>query len=621
MFEEEKTAKESAIKITAIPGAIIGGLISKNINKKSQKQFESQLTPITNFAPSQSKINKNIKQNHIEPPKKIGGYYSDVKNLINNLVVMFTPVSVIFSVKNKLGNLTLDTIETGEMNEEMLENWRRKNEAYFKNIFVNKMLSDLQIAELEFARNYLSNSTNVKNGILKKSSEYEGKSIDCDTTNDSSMVLAAEMFDDMDWWLEKTGEEKVLDMLISASDTESEIGTVFDSDFQKYANVSRETNDYYSFKGNINKVKNKLADTKYVMRNTEVGFFPDRVIFHIKNNLISTLPVTNMNADGFEHFNNQDEKYFKDYFVNEVKKIKKESLEKSAEEAENTFNSNPSELFLSSDTHPVAIYLAMNQFIGTNWITYDIMIIEDILKKEFLLKEIPDTTMNKIYCILMANQSDGIYTNAYTFEKAVLSFASKPVDFSIKEDSLVEPEDIAFAIDVLDRVTPYDDIYDNFSEEVLGYIAAILAEKEIYLYSPSEIVYSPLEAEFNDLLNEILSKKIKEEMTRGAETEVDASLIRIKCENIIDSSKMIIDVVRRKVKETNKEISLTELSTIIDNVLALKEIKNNALIVKNQVITNMGIDMILNKREADMQSQLQLYKITSPKEVMKSEYR
>lgn len=41
MFEEEKTAKENAIKITAIPGAIIGGLISKNINRKSQKDRKS----------------------------------------------------------------------------------------------------------------------------------------------------------------------------------------------------------------------------------------------------------------------------------------------------------------------------------------------------------------------------------------------------------------------------------------------------------------------------------------------------------------------------------------------------------------------------------------------------
>ena len=172
------------------------------------------------------------------------------------------------------------------------------------------------------------------------------------------------------------------------------------------------------------------------MRNIKVGFFPDRVIFSLGNQLVSTLPLTAMNEEGYAHFENQDAKYFKNFFAENVKEsISKKSnisilssIEKLASE-DLPADNDPASCLKTSEAHPVAIYLILSQRFGMDWLQYDIAVIEDIVKSEFGLDELPETNAGKISAILMPNQSENVYTNAYAFEKAVLSICSKPVDF------------------------------------------------------------------------------------------------------------------------------------------------------------------------------------------------
>ena len=159
-----------------------------------------------------------------------------------------------------------------------------------------------------------------------------------------------------------------------------------------------------------------------------------------------------------------------------------------------------------SETHPVTIYLLLTNKLGPQWLQYDMMIIDTIIKREFGIDEISEPTLNKILSIMTANQSDSVYVNAFAFEKSALGLCSKPLEMLKEQQEQLNMQDIVFTIDVLDRVTPYDDVYDNFGKEIMNFISDVLASKEIYIYSPTKIVSSPLEPAFNASLNEYLLK-------------------------------------------------------------------------------------------------------------------
>jgi hypothetical protein len=105
-----------------------------------------------------------------------------------------------------------------------------------------------------------------------------------------------------------------------------------------------------------------------------------------------------------------------------------------------------------------------------------------MIEKDFALKRpIDDIALNKILSIKVANSGDKVYLNRHAFEKVVRSFNDKPVDFMERETDDLDLQDFAVALDSLNRVTPYDNVYDNFSPEVYNYMAQVLADKENYI--------------------------------------------------------------------------------------------------------------------------------------------
>ena len=73
---------------------------------------------------------------NMELPTIEGDYYSQVKNIAKNLKVLFSPMSVIYILNDKGREITLDVIETDEMDSIMREAFSNKDKNYFKNLFV-----------------------------------------------------------------------------------------------------------------------------------------------------------------------------------------------------------------------------------------------------------------------------------------------------------------------------------------------------------------------------------------------------------------------------------------------------------------------------------------------------
>lgn len=590
------------------PGAVVGALVGGAIAKKNIENKNNQI-----LMQERAKINNS-------KPTIEGDYYKQIKTVADNLSVIFTPVSVIFTVKNGGKVFTLDTVETTEMNNDMKLAWKMKDQEYFKSLMMNKMFNEMQIAEQHFTKNFIKKQMQVKDMLNKDASDTSF--LDNISEADLSIMLnkSAQMF---------KGEEMEKVALAIVSDIADEceeirINFELDRPISKYAGVFDNIKDslgFHSNNDNLKSMKKKLENPQYVMKKIKVGFFPDRVIFSLDNQLVSTLTITSMNDEGYEHFSNKDTGYFKNFFADNIKENLKKSDEestymyKSASETE-VINTDEDIVYenclLHPNAHPVAIYLYLTTKLGLEWLTYEISIIESIIKAEFNLKDIPDSTLNKIMSILAANQSDNPFINAYSFEKVSLSLCSKSIDFLSKEVKNLSIQDVAFTLDVLDRVTPYDDIYDNFSAEVMNYMCDVLVDKDMYIYYPTNIISSPLEPAFTQLLNEMLLAEIKSKMTLSSTDEELNESIRGKCEYIADNSLGILKSVRR-VLLSNPESQSVNKAELIDRVIDKKNISGEFKeIIKRQVLLNIALDEALAIYDSNLKTELKKYNILRP---------
>lgn len=591
--------------IPILPSAIVGALTGAAAAKMAPKKMKD----------------KDLAKFIIPPPKKTqpkveGSYYKQVQNIVKNLKIIFTPLSVIYTVNNDGSTFTLDTLETSEMNQTMKDKWKAKDEQFFKELLISKMYSEIQIAEQSFAKRFLQTQQNIKEAITKEvDSEFDLEEKDAIEIIDCCVRSKDIYHDDLGDRLANifySDMEKVA--------TQYFVEPKLLRPIEKYAGLVSGIQDclgLHSDKPTVVKIRKQLSDPKYVMGHIKIGFMPDRVVFVLDNQLISTLPLTSMNEEGFAHFEKNDSKYFKALFVDKAK----ENLEKTASlismdskvepaSSEIIDGSDIRNIFYKSNIHPVLYYLALINGIGPDWIKMDIAVIEKIIQTTFNLENpIGDVALNKIIAIMVANQSENLFTNSYSLGKIILSLNSKPVNF-LTPTTDISIDDITFALDILDRVTPNDDIYDNFNPETIEFLANRMADKDMYVYSPSYIVSSPTEPAFLELLNEFLLIAIKRKMTKDTINPIEERQINNKCAIIADNSNMLIKSIRR----TTDHIHEVNKNDLVTSVMKKSEQTYGDLtnIIKQQVLINLAIDDILAMNENALRQQLEIYNIGKP---------
>ena len=97
-----------------------------------------------------------------------------------------------------------------------------------------------------------------------------------------------------------------------------------------------------------------------------------------------------------------------------------------------------------------------------------------LIDDNFGVNPIADIPLNKLGSIVVLMHSDSPYTGFNKFEKVIRSFHDKPINFDLRESNISLGE-IVTGIRMMGEIIRDNDdnIYDNFSDHVLGYMVKI----------------------------------------------------------------------------------------------------------------------------------------------------
>lgn len=601
--EEKENDRKNNFFVTALPSAIIGAIIGGAVGKS---QAAKRSLPVVPMEQNQSRTHNNSfgKKN----------YYEQMKHLADNLKIIFTPLSIVFIVKDGAREITLDTIEVDEMNDDMKNAWKNRDSAYFRSMLFNKMNSEIQFAEQAFAKKIVERQMGLNNSLNKNASTSD---VDFDDLTDVELCHYASLTENF-FASETSVTEKVATYIFDSLDDAVEYTIAearLDRPFDKYAGAVGDVLQSVKF-GNIKDTlfgKDKYMNPGFLNGNLKVGFFPDRVIFSVDGKLISTLLVTSMNEEGFDNFQKRNIDFFKNYFKQSVKKGMARlnangqlstGQEKTAAEDAITM----SDIFVRNDISPIVYFLLLTSKYGHEWVNFDNTALISIIEKDFYLtRSIGDIPLNKIYSVKVANISDTIYESRHAFEKVIRSVNNKPIDFFVRENTDLNLEDFVFGLDIINRVTPYDNIYDNFSPEVYDYMVKVLANREIYAWTVN-VTGTEEENQFITMLNYSLLTELNKKFTALLTNEKEISDISKGNQFILE---MTLELYPQVLAQSNQYPD-SDVGIICRNILASNGISNEyAEIITRQIVRNVVLDRQLDVREENLKqvlAQLGLYR-------------
>lgn len=506
--------------------------------------------------------NKALKSQ--EFPNVEGTYYSQIDNIAKNLRVLFSPVSVIYTLPNNSSSVTLDVIETSEMDERMKDAYRNKNKDFFKNLFLNNMMLQTTLAEQRNAKELLKtyNSLNKNiNGVDKKANEtiygdvvdaaiFQNKFANLGTSTQSVFEKIANKIN------------KKINLYLSRPFDYSEIG-----EFPLYKTAKE--------------LQDKLLDMKYIKKNVKVGFVGNRVVYTVDNHILAQMNTMNMSPESFKKFKQMDSNYFKDKFIKEGNKS--EITKKAAEVTK------IEDIFIKSDI-PAAIYLVLltNRF-GNEWLDYDTEFLIKAVEVEFNLSvAIAPMVLDKIFMIQNVSKSLDCLHSAFLFEKACRIFNNKPISFADYEYGLTIGE-IINGLQILDALTPDNDIFDDLSEEVMTYITKSLVLSGCRCIHPDrKIISSELEEKFFTTLNADITYRWF--TLNPAELQYQ-KIIQPLCISVLDA-------LRANGDKTAKSIEST-----LNKMVTKFKIKNEKVInlTRDNIVDNLALDIMLDSLEKEIQ--------------------
>lgn len=581
----EKVAFNVAIDPASVLGAMAGGYVANRIqNKAMAERAEAD--------------QERLRQQHtIE-----NGYYSQVSNVLANLKIVFTPINVIYSV----GGQVFEILSVNEMTPDMKRAFLQQDAGYFRDLLVNKMNMELQLAEQAFSRMLLSNQ-----GVNQASfQEQQAALLDIDEDTFGLLKTAAEQTD-----------------IILHIPVNFDALRPFDHsqlffnprEFSKVAGIF----DYFSHKDDDVLTMDDLE------KQVNVGFLPDRVVFLHNGQLLEQLPVLFMNQEGYDAFRRQDKQFFLNFFKHKAHDIAAGVAKDVADDAaghigkegevaeeseEHIAASEPEEqtaasleevvthlgslrtfsplerahinFFRDADIHPLLYDKILSDKYGDDWATHELEALLKQVEIDFHLdKGLGQSAIDKIGMIYAAKSEDSsVFLTPLTFEKFMRAMNNKDVDFSDFQGNL-EFEEVLFGFDIA-KALRGDDVYDESHTTVSQYVSEEFFNDTMRFVSDQ--VYDEnnvSERAFYDMVNGYLARKWKSFDAHGLTGDAAALHHRI--------TDLIVSIGDTVLQEFVDRISMSDVygsvAKLIDSEGFLKPIQEEFReFVRNALIRNVS---------------------------------
>ena len=603
--EEEKLAFSLGISPGAVFGALLGAGVASKAGRKASLEYQDRLR-IMNTKPQKKKY-----------PSIQSGYYSQAQNLAKNLRVVFTPVSAVYLVKNGTNDVAIETIDVEKMDNVMHNAWENKNQDFFKNMLLNKMMMEVNLAEKIFAKNMIANQQILSDNIAKRAGIAKKASFGAEDDLCGYIDAVLKM---REYYEDSESHQKVAAVLEQMTDMNKDAIVVkpeLGNEPEKYAALGK-VKDVFGINANTSKIrslKKRLENPAYLKRHLQIGFFPDRVSFIVDNTLITTLSVFDMNHKGFNAFKSQDQKYFKRLFNRTIKSTgKKEGMAKTAEEVnpiQKLINIPRATAFRMNEIHPYVYDRILSRKYGKEWNNNELSVLIKRIEMDFKLNEtgIPDIPLNKVMSAytLLSNDTINAFTSSLAFEKIARSFNDLPIDFLTAESEGLGIGEIAFALEcynsiLMDRGV---DAYELFSDEVTLYIADVLLDKDIVILYPDLKNQTDAYIEFyGDLNRKILDKLIeRNNLSEMENKDMDVKSAR-QNEILQPLTLQVLTAIR------SKEVSSDLAPEYIDRICEENEFDmNKSSLLRRQIQLNLNTDEFLETKRKAAKTQLELFRL------------
>lgn len=555
----EKVAFDVNMAASTLLGFSAGNLVGKIVGKST----------------AEKKILRDSIKNK-EIPTLEGDYYSQVENISKNLNVIFTPLSVIYTLKNKGKDVTIDVVEIEEMDSLMKEAYKNKNAEFFKSLMINKIYMDIQNVEQIFAKRMIDANRELKSALNKQASENK----ELDIYGELKEIYTIQRV------LDNNPESMTTQYFAKIAEEEEDIKVSLELErpIKYYSELGNTKLDFFKIAKTMkdSRLQEKLLNTKYLSKNVEVGFLADRVTFTVDDMVIAQLHTSAMNDEGYSEFKNKNISYFKNLFI---KKADDTELNKVANEVLEV-----KDIFYNSLVPPKIYYIILNSRFGKEWIEYDPEALIKVIETEFELAEpIYDRALDKILCIQNLCNGNDCLVNAFIFEKAARALNHKPISFKEWEYNLT-PGELINALQIMDELTPTNDIFDDLSEKVVSYISNAFVLGDCRAIVPSEnIISSDLEQRFFEILNSDINQRW---------SSLNAQEISYQ-RYIQPLASAIIKGIRK-----NKDYQSKSIDSLLNALIKRAKITDERIInlSRQTAVINLAIDLMLAEQEDNLKS-------------------
>ena len=304
-------------------------------------------------------------------PGVVRSYYTDVRDLMSNSRIVFTPLGVLLA---DLSGTTLYSIPQGDMTTADLQAFADRNSGYFGRVFAQRIAMSLQAAQT---------------ALLSRAMSAAG-------FPEGGMVGTAKQSAAHPEWCKEAAAQVSPDVYMDTGHCPH----------------------YYWDKLAFLPLTATMLPADSIARDCRVTFLPDRVLFAYGRLTLGTLTLTAMTEPQLEAFNRRDADYFRTWFVGNSQGALKFASESPVTE--------------NVPADPKALSDWLDSFL-TNWHELDPEVLTDSVAERLGAAELDPVLESKILALCGVRNSDRFETDRVTLEKTLNAFNGNAVDFRIDQ--------------------------------------------------------------------------------------------------------------------------------------------------------------------------------------------